>query len=247
MAVESEDLAFIKTKLQNVEGWCLDDAAYLTAVLMHAQTSAGYDSGILEIGVYKGKYLSLLYQRARRTSQPVVGIDLFQWSPREAVTSKFVQLFGSLEGLDLVTQDSRKLDSAQIIAMLGGKRASFISVDGDHAAAGVLNDLILSKAVLSEGGIVAVDDFLNPKAIGVSEGFYRFLFESGERSLGPFAYCGNKLFCAEQPYLELYKEAIWAFVRQMPDLPQVQEFNRQLSLGRDYVEQELVGSKILIF
>jgi len=244
--IESKDIDFIKTKLPDVEGWCLDDAAYLTACLMNAQTSAGYDSAILEIGVYKGKYLSLLYQRARRTSQPVVGIDLFQWSPSEAVTSKFAQLFGSLEALDLITQNSTEMDAAQVIGMLGGKRASFISVDGGHAAAGVLSDLSLSRAVLSAGGIIAVDDFLNPKAIGVSEGFYRFLFESGEKSLRPFAYCGNKLFCAEQPYHEIYKEAIWAFVKQMPNLTQVQEFNRQLALGRGYVEQELLGSKVLI-
>ncbi len=247
MALESEDLDFIKTKLKDVEGWCLDDGAYLTACLMQAQTSAGYDSGILEIGVYKGKYLSLLYQRARRTSQPVVGIDLFQWSQPEGVTSKFLHLFGSLEGLDLVTRDSRGLDASEVIGMLGGKRASFISVDGDHSAGAVLSDLKLSRAILSEGGIIAVDDFLNPKAIGVSEGFYRFMFGNGEQSLRPFAYCGNKLFCAELPYHEMYKRAIWALIKQMPNLSMVQEFNRQLLLGRGYVEQELVGSMTLIF
>ena len=247
MAIEQQDIDFINTKFSEVDGWCMDDAALLTVCLMQAQTKLGYDSAILEIGVYKGKYLSVLYNRAQRTAQSVVGIDTFQWSSREDVVSTFARLFGSVEHLGLVTHDSSRLDPAQVMEMLGGRRASFISVDGDHAASVVRRDLILSKQVLSEGGIIAVDDVLNPKAIGVSEGFYRFFLESGEQSLHPFAYCANKLFLAERPYDRKYKQVIEAFLDEMPDLPMVQEFNRQLRLGRFYVEQALLGSKILVF
>jgi methyltransferase family protein len=247
VAIEQKDIDFINTKFSKVEGWCMDDAALLTVCLMQAQTKSGYDSAILEIGVYKGKYLSVLYNRAQRTAQSVVGIDTFQWSSREDVVSTFASLFGSVEHLGLVTHDSSRLEPAHVMEMLGGRRASFISVDGDHAASVVRHDLILSKQVLSEGGIIAVDDVLNPKAIGVSEGFYRFFLESGEQSLRPFAYCANKLFLAESPYDEIYKKAIEALPEDMPNLPMVQEFNRQLRLGRHYVEQELLGSSILIF
>jgi hypothetical protein len=247
MAIEQEEIDFIATKFREVEGWCLDDAAYLTLWLMNTQTQLAYDSSILEIGVYKGKYLSVLYQRATRTLQPVVGIDTFQWSPSEVVSSKFLSLFGSLDGLSLVNEDSNRLDAPQAMKLLGGKRPSFISVDGDHAARSVRNDLGLAKAILGNGGIIAVDDFLNPMAISVSEGFYRFFIETGESSLRPFAYCGNKLFCAERAYLETYGKAVWAFVESMPNLPQVQQFNRHLALGRGHVEQDLLGTKVLIF
>jgi hypothetical protein len=247
MAIDQKDIDFINTKFSQVEGWCMDDAALLTVCLMRSQTKLGYDSAILEIGVYKGKYLSVLYNRAQRTAQTVLGIDTFHLSSREDVASMFAGLFGSVEHLNLVTHDSTRLEPAEVIEMLGRRRASFISVDGDHAASGVQRDLILARQVLSAGGIIAVDDFLNPKAIGVSEGFYRFFWQSGEQSLHPFAYCANKLFLAERPYDEIYKKVIEALLEDMPNLPMVQEFNRQLRLGRDYVEQKLLGSNILIF
>jgi hypothetical protein len=247
MPIEQRDIDFIKTKFSEVEGWCLDDAALLTFGLMESQTKLKCDSAILEIGVYKGKYLSVLYNRAQRTGQPVVGIDTFQGSTSEVVASTFNRLFGSVEHLSLVTHDSSRLGPPQVIEMLGGRHASFISVDGDHAASAVLSDLILSRQVLSEGGIIALDDFLNPKAIGVSEGCYRFFLHNGEQSLRPFAYCANKLFLAARPYDEMYKKAIEALLEEVPDLPMFQEFNRQLRLGRHYVEQELLGSKLLIF
>src|ERR1700676_5294312 len=117
MAIDQRDIDFIKTKLSEVEGWCMDDAALLTVALMDAQTKLGYDSSILEIGVYKGKYLSVLYNRAQRTAQPVIGIDTFQWSPSENVTSTFARLFGSLDQLRLVTHDSSLLGPAQVIEM----------------------------------------------------------------------------------------------------------------------------------
>jgi len=247
MAIEAEDIDFVSTKLNEVEGWCLHDAALLTVALMESQTRLGFDSTILEIGVYKGKYLSVLYNRARRTSQRVLGIDTFQYSSHDDVNSTFTRLFGSIDYLSLVTCDSSRLVPARLMEMLGGRRASFISVDGDHAASGVRADLILLSQVLGEGGIIAVDDLLNPRAIGVSEGFYRFFIERREQSLRPFAYCANKMFLAKAPHDETYKKAIEALLGEMANLPMVEEFNRQLQVGRHIVEQELLGSKVLIF
>jgi len=247
MTIDQNDIEFINTKFKEIDGWCGDDAAYLTLWLMKFQLELGNDSPVLEIGVYKGKYLSVLYHQARRTAQSVVGIDTFQWSSREDLISIFRRLFGSVERLSLVSEDSSILKPSQVIEMLGGKQASFISVDGDHSPQGVQSDLMLSKALLSDGGIVAVDDFLNPKAIGVSEGFYRFCFETAGHSLRPFVYCANKLFCADRAYYDMYTRAIWTFVEKEPDLPMVKEFNRQLQLGRAYVEQELLGARVLIF
>lgn len=247
MVIEQEDIDFIRAKLPEFEGWCFDDAAFMTLCLMEAQIKSRWDAGVLEIGVFKGKYLSLLYQRARRTAQPVLGIDTFQWSSLDEVSSTFNRVFGTIDHLSLVAADSTKMEPARVIQMLGGRQPSFISIDGDHSANAVRSDLTLSKKVLSQGGIIALDDVLNPKAIGVSEGFYRFSFAEGEDRLRPFAYCANKLFCAERRYHDAYKEAIWALVNEMPHLSLVQEFNRHLQLGRTYVEQELLGSRILIF
>lgn len=247
MTLLPEDIEFVDRKFPDFEGWCCPEAALLTLWLMRYQTKFGYDSAAFEIGVYKGKYLSVLYHRALQTGQPVVGVDTFDHSSPDEVSATFARMFPSIQNISLVREDSTRLAPARAIKMLGGRRASFISVDGDHSARAVESDLNLSKRILGEGGIIAVDDFLEPKAIGVSEGVYRFFLQTGEQSLIPFAYCANKLFLAERRYHSQYSKALEDFVLIMPNLPMVQEFNRQLALGRAYVEQELLGSKVLIF
>jgi len=247
MLIEAADEEFIRTKFQEVEGWCLDAAAYLTCCLLNSQSAAGRESGMLEIGVYKGKYLSVLFQKALRSSQSLVGIDTFQWSSREEVLQTFTRLLGSLEGLNLVTASSLDFTAESLLELLGGRKPSYISVDGDHSAGAVKNDLYLAQDVLNEGGVIALDDFLNSRAIGVSEGAYRYFLASDTRPLRPFAFCTNKLFIADRRYHDFYRGAITTLIGEMPELPMIEEFLRLQKQGQAYVEQELLGSKVLIF
>ena len=53
------DEAFIHTIFNQIEGWCRHEAAYLTCCLMASQKQAGLSQGVVEIGVWKGKYLSV--------------------------------------------------------------------------------------------------------------------------------------------------------------------------------------------
>ena len=242
----SSDTQFIRTTFRRLEGWCSDDAAYVTCWLMGFQHRAGLSAGVVEIGVYKGKYLSLLYQKALQYGQPVVGIDEFEWSPRQSALDALQNAFGSTQGLTLVAANSRNLSADQIIEMLGNVKASFISVDGDHSAEGVENDLALARSVLAPGGIIAIDDFMNPRAMGVSEGVYRYFFKSGEASIAPFVHTGNKLFVAEREYHAKYIEAISSAATDNPNLPITKEFNHFRQLGPGYVEQHILKSTVII-
>jgi predicted O-methyltransferase YrrM len=169
MLIDITDLEFIHSRFPHVDGWCDVESAYFTICLLNRQTEMGYDAALLEIGVYKGKFLSVLYQKAQRNHQPIIGIDTFQWSSAAEVMNKFQEIFGSADGLKLVKADSRSLDPLSVLEMTGGHKVSFVSVDGDHSAAAVKSDLQLAQNLLHEGGIVAVDDFLNPRAIGGRE------------------------------------------------------------------------------
>lgn len=246
MLIDVSDLDFILTKFPEVEGWCTEQAAYLTCCLLGHQAHAGLGSAVLEIGVYKGKYLSVLFQKALRLSQPVVGIDTFQWSDKDEVLRTFTGLFGSTDGLTLVAASSLDYSAASLIDLMGGRKPGFISVDGDHSAAAVLSDLRLVQDALSEGGVIALDDFLNPRAIGVSEGAYRYFLADDGQPLRPFAYCANKLFVADRKYHETYRSAITTLVREMPELPMIQEFIRMQAMGQAYVEQQLLGANVII-
>ena len=246
MLVTEDDKQFINTGFQQVKGWCLDDAAYITCCLLSKQSLAGYSGGSFEIGVYEGKYLSLLYYRARLQNLPVVGVDTFQWSSAKGVIDTFNGLFGSTEHLLLIARDSKDLAPDQIRNALRGRNPAFISVDGDHGAPAVARDLAFAGEMLATGGIVALDDFLNPRAIGVSEGAYRRFLEQ-DWTLRPFVYAANKLFLAKPEFHTLYREAIAKFLRERSELAMVQEFHRLEKMGREYVEQKLLGHRVLIF
>ena len=78
----------------------------------------------------------------------------------------------------------------------GGGKFQFISVDGDHTMPGCLHDMNLAEQMLAPGGIVAVDDIMNPTCPGVVEAVVRHSIES-QASLAPVAIVGNKLFMTQ--------------------------------------------------
>jgi hypothetical protein len=245
MQIESADIDFINQKLPSVQGWLLDPAALLTCGLVRMQASAATAGGIFEIGVFAGKYLSLLYHLTESTGEPVVGLDTFQWYPQAEVEANFARVFASPARLSLVASDSALMTPADVMARTQGK-PRFISVDGAHTAPAVHHDLNLSEQILADGGVVAIDDFLNSRAIGVGEGVYRYFFDRGDQGLAPFAYCGNKLFASHRRDLPRLRDAVWRFTEVNPDLAVVAEFRKLLEKGRDWVEQELLGLPVII-
>ena len=144
-----------------------------------------------------------------------------------------------------MTANSRGLSADKLIEMLGNLRASFISVDGDHSSEGVESDLALAKGVLAPGEIIAIDDFMNPRQMGVSEGVYRYFFNCGESSIGPFAYAGNKLFVAEREYHTKYIEAISSYAATNSDLAMTKEFDQVRKVWPRYLEQHILNSTVI--
>jgi hypothetical protein len=247
MLVTDQDVAFIKTGLQEFQGWCMDDAAYLTCSLLARQAETGHAGPLFEIGVYEGKFLSVLYHAAMKRGLPVAGVDTFQWSAEKSVTATFERVFGGTTNLRLVAADSTTFQVQDVYDLFGGAAPSFISVDGDHSARAVASDMWLADRALAPGGVVALDDFLNSRAIGVGEGAYRYLLLQPGARLRPFAYAANKLFLARPEYHELYRAGLESFVDERPELSMAFEFRRLEKIGRNHVEQSLVDSPVLIF
>ncbi len=245
MQLRQDDQEFILRKLPSVQGWLLDDSAYFSSALVRWQNQREIPGGIFEIGVYAGKYLSLLYHLTQETSVRVLGVDTFQWCPLENTQRNFQSLFERCERLILHQADSTTLTFAEINGALSGK-PRFISVDGAHTAKAVYSDLVLSQQLLAEGGIVAIDDVLNPRAIGVGEGAYRYFIDTAGKGLAPFAYCANKLYAASHDQVEIFSKLAWQFVAENPTLQVASEFNQLMAKGRDWVEQELFGFPVVI-
>jgi hypothetical protein len=246
MRVDPRDHDFIATRLPTVQGWLHDESAYLTSTLLRAQSQGGVTGSIFEIGVFAGKYLSLLYHVSSDANDRVLGLDTFEWYAKKKVEANFNEIFGGVNRLTLVTLDSTQASAGDLHAALGTP-PRFISVDGAHTAPAVLHDLELSESLLTPGGIVAIDDFLNPRAIGVGEGAYRYFLKFGENGLVPFAYCANKLFAARNDDAARWRAKCWTFAESNPSLSMSVEFDKLSKQGRNWVEQDLLGQSVLIF
>jgi hypothetical protein len=217
---------FSRDALNKVPGWLATEAAETTMHLMAFQeetfssTRIAERCGILELGVFKGKYLSLLAALSKAT--PVVGVDAFlerygvpladEWVG--PVKSEILQAIASL-GTDtsrvtLVRGLTSTVSSADL-TRLSPNLYRFISVDAGHDAEDLMVDMPLAESVLAPGGIIAVDDAFNSITPGVVEGVCRWMDSGGHERLAAFASGYNKFyFCKLADH-----KAYFAFCRRM--------------------------------
>ena len=227
---------FLASRVEPIPGWLNVEAALLTARLAHAQRKAELLGPTLEIGVFKGKYLSVLYELSQ-IGELVLGVDLFVGAVFtsavvEEVRANVAVACGENARLRLLVADSLKLSVDQLLENAGRKEFRFISVDGGHTREVVLNDLELAYSALQPGGIIALDDAFNHTTPGVIEGATEFFFRRKPR-LAPFAHCYNKLFLTTPDYHGRYLRETLEFVDEVTWLPTHERTRHRMKENRD--------------
>lgn len=190
---------------RGIEGWMADEAADLTSRLFQWQRPMQAVTGVLELGVFKGRYLSLLASLAQGTGAPVVGVDAFtsrvgEQIPqadrdyaRDVALATVAALAPGGEPPTLLVAFTADVDLRTLRGLSPGGY-SFISVDAGHLAADVQADLAMVGQLVTEHTIIAADDVFNPQTPGVMEGLCRYFGAHPRTVLAPFAWAGNKLF-----------------------------------------------------
>lgn len=143
------------SRVERIPGWLHPEAALLTAELSAVQRTLGITGALLEIGVFKGKYLSVLYE-ASVPSDIVVGVDLFVGAEdarrvAEEVRANVAAACGSASRLNVTVADSLHLTAAAIRAKSECASFRFISIDGGHTKDVVSHDLELAAEILQAG------------------------------------------------------------------------------------------------
>ena len=186
MQTKSErNYEFYQSVVCAIPGWLNQGAAIRTMDMLEFQEEQGMRGPLLEIGVWAGRYFPILVRSAARTNSRVVGVDLFGNHPIETVQQTVVPLLGGSTAIAiLIPAHSTELDAPGLLDQLS-ERARFISVDGSHECRDVFWDLRLSEQLLAPGGVVAVDDFINPMALGVNEAVHRFFLQPRRLVHGP--------------------------------------------------------------
>lgn len=221
------------------------ESAALTLHMQRVQARKGRNGCSAEIGVYKGKYLSVLRHGALISGASVLAIDTYAWAAMDFVQEHMTSALGSTSGIRFHQADSSKL-SADEFRGLFETQPSWISVDGDHSPGGVAHDLKLAEAALAPSGIIAIDDFPNTQAIGVLEGVFRHWLLT-ETKLRPICLSANKLFVCFEPFADEYATAIPEFCETNKHLGTVkQHIWLRDEKGLNFVQQEFLGRPMWI-
>ena len=187
--ISNED--FYERFVKPIPGWLHDYTALRTLDILDWQTSNGIRGPVFEIGVYAGRYFSLLMFSAQKAGDEAFGLDTFQWVGISDVEKNLASIGPIDKSVHLIKGFSTAYTKADLAPKLKTP-PRFISIDGSHEYEDVMWDLRLAEDLISAEGIVAIDDFINPVTLGVNQAVNTFF--STHRNLAPVAYIQNKLF-----------------------------------------------------
>ena len=201
---------YLNEGYESIHGWLLRPALDVTSGIRQVQRSRFEPRAICEIGVWQGRYLTLL-SFFPEVDKPIVGIDPIIHVPdREfqiRLLNNNIKKYARFPNSVNIIYDFSCNLTAECLLEIGRGEYNFISVDGDHTANVCYGDLLLCEKILHRSGIVAVDDFPNPGCPGVIDAVYRYAGEH-ETGLSPVALAGNKLFLAFPEYVEFYQSEL---------------------------------------
>ena len=238
---DSSDEDFIKQTPDQIPGWLLHYAARITIALINYQDEIGISGSFMEIGVFAGRYLSLLYRAAKRSGVEIVSLDPFEHFSPEQIAS-FVGA-AHLDDITCLKGFSADFKSPEVLASLRAP-ARFVSIDGSHDAVDVLYDLELADQVLHPRGIVSLDDFLNTECLGVVEAVSRFLQRKPQ--LIPFLFTSNKLFFASLRTAPMYYEFLDRFAVDDIENAQSVEFAGLRKRSKMLRQTDFYGHSVLV-
>jgi SAM-dependent methyltransferase len=191
---------YIANWFKLADGWLWENAVYTTEIFMAAQRDLGIDGINLEIGVWKGKYLGAIIATA--PERETYGIDVWFYN-QMAQVQQFLRDVSPATPVTLRRGNTFDYDTETLREALDNKAIAFASVDGSHEALPVERDLQNVSRLLRPGGVIAIDDFLNPLTLGVTEGVMAFL--KGGTDIEPICWVANKLFVTTSGWSELYQ------------------------------------------
>jgi cephalosporin hydroxylase len=185
-----------------VEGWVQDGLLRYIKLVDQIQLDAGIDGQAAEIGVFHGKFLialaSLLAPAGKMTA-----LDVFDDQSKnidgagEGSLEKIKENVAAYGRADIdyayIKADSTALtalDRVNLIRDRGPFR--LFSVDGCHTTEHTLADLRTAEDCLSPGGVIILDDYMQPHWPGVTQAVS--LFCGSVPRVAPFLYAHHKLF-----------------------------------------------------
>ena len=200
--------------LRKVEGWLDSYSAKFIGALSEMQLHAEITGAVGEVGVHHGKLLIVLLLTASKTER-AFAIDVFERQDlntdgsgcgnKETLLANLRRWTGTDKNVSFISQSSLQTHPDDILGACG--RVRLASIDGGHTEECTLNDLVLMENVLSDRGIVIIDDYFNQHWPDVSTGAAKYL-ASPRSTLRPFAISPNKVYLTAPENGPFYRNEI---------------------------------------
>jgi len=186
----------------SIEGWVHGGLLPYVELVDQIQRDAGIPGHAAEIGVFHGKFLIALASLMAPGGK-VTALDVFDDQSKnidgagEGSLTKLKQNIASFGPRDVdysfIKADSSALTLADKVD-LARERGPFrlFSVDGCHTVEHTLSDLQTAQECLSPGGVIILDDYMQPHWPGVTHAVS--LFCGSVPRVVPFLYAYHKLF-----------------------------------------------------
>ncbi len=173
---------------ESVAGWLQPGATSLIWSLIEVQKHEQISGDVAEIGVWHGK-LFILLSLSLAPSEKANAVDPFEMPGYPNFIAAFQRTLAQFEipPDKVVTHQMRSehIPLGRASSFLG-ERVRFISLDGEHRRVSIVHDLRLAKEVLSDFGVIVVDDIFSAWAPSVTEGIIDFLRQDAG-DIVPFA------------------------------------------------------------
>lgn len=188
-----------------IEGWLEKPSGAVIDMLLSAQKDLAVpSSGIMEIGVWKGRSAAVI-ARHLHPKEDMLLADV--WLRPEEITAGLKTVLG-----DQLTEMNISLfhgGSQQLVHRLPSEKAfRFIHIDGEHTASALRADLSLAHRCLDRSGLIMLDDIFHPMYPQLTQELFAFLAQEG-RDLACALLAFNKVALCRTKTLSQYSD--WLF------------------------------------
>jgi hypothetical protein len=213
-----------------VEGWC----HYLNITFLQAMDEVlyaeGVDGGVGEIGVHHGKQFIALHNLMAAGTKSLA-IDVFgeqQFNLDQSGSGNRAKFLANLAAWGtnpancvVVERDSlsiRARDVDELHREVGYLK--FFGVDGCHEVEHTISDIRAAMSLMTHGGVIILDDYLNPDFPGVHQAV-AYLFINGRPGIAPFAIGQNKLYLTQVSHHSKYLGVAKVIMENIPETTSV--------------------------
>jgi hypothetical protein len=205
---------YLRRDKSSVRGWLQRIDAEIIGTILDYQNDHGIGGGCAEIGIHQGRTFVPLCL-ALRPDERALAIDLFDDQEHNldgSGTGSLVAFHANLDRFRIdrtqvreIHGSSERVTPDRIKTEIGDVR--YFSIDGGHWRAIVQNDLRLAEAVLSDAGVIVLDDYCRTEWPEVTEGYA--LWRAATKSdVVPFAAGSNKLYLCRKAHAKSYRNAL---------------------------------------